>query len=294
MPDNTNLDKARALLYPLKRKYGRALSWGDLFILAGTVAYSEAGAPISRMCFGRVDEPDGGASMILNEPYPGGTRGLIYVNPEGVEEDGVIVADPARSVQGIRTTFGVMGHSANGTVALIGGGHTVGKCHGPCKAGAGNPPDVAFAQGTQIWQGGCGTGKGPDTFTSGFEGYWTSKPFEWDNEFFTDLLDKKWMVKEGPAGNKQWYAEGTKNIRLTSDMALLYDAEYRQIVERFAANSDEFDKAFDKAWFDLTTTNVGGEWARQARCDDGSVPPGAPTRRPHSVLRNDEGPPMAS
>lgn len=297
-PDNTNLEKARALVFPLKMKYGDALSWGDLFILAGTVAYQQAGAPISKICFGRMDQPDGAESMTLNEPcssqgncqdpYGATTVGLIYVNPGGVLVDGKIVSDPALSVAEIRRTFGTMGHSDKGTVALIGGGHSVGKCHGACPDGAGNAPNTAFAEGTQIWQGACGSGKGADTYTSGFEGYWTSNPYKWDNEFFTQLLDRNWTLWTGPGGEPQWRAESTTNMRLTTDMALLYDAEYNKYVEMFAADQSAFDAAFDAAWFDLTTTNVGGEWSKAAMCTDGSPPPA----RAKSVLRKDEGPSM--
>jgi len=182
-PDNTNLDKARALLYPLKEKYGDAVSWGDLFVLAGTRGFVTAGAPLTRMCYGRIDETSGAKSKILDEPCdnqgscsePHGatTVGLIYVNPEGPNG----VPDPAGSVADIRRTFGTMGHSDRATVALIGGGHTIGKSHGACPNSAGLPPKDAFAQDSHIWKGECGTGKGEHTTTSGFEGYWTSDPF---------------------------------------------------------------------------------------------------------------------
>jgi len=302
-PDNTNLDKARALVYPLKMKYGDALSWGDLFVLAGHVAYLESGAPLKRMCFGRIDQEDGTESMPLNDPCvsqgncddPWGatTVGLIYVNPGGALVDGKIVPDPKLSVAEIRRTFGTMGHSDASTVALIGGGHTIGKMHGACPDGPGNPPNTAFEQGTHIWKGACGTGaeqgRGANTFTSGFEGYWTSNPFTWDNEFFVDLVAKNWTLTQSPAGNPQWETQDLDTIRLTTDLALLEDAEYKSLVEQFAASQAAFDAAFDTAWFDLTTTNVGGEWADAAMCTDGSKPP--PRVQP-SVLRKDEGPSM--
>merc|ERR1719225_330736 len=151
-PDNTNLDKARALVYPLKQQYGDALSWGDLFVLAGTRALARSGAPLSKMCYGRIDEPDGAASKTLNdacdndgqcqEPHGATTVGLIYVNPEGPNGD----PNPAGSLADIRRTFGTMGHSDRATVALIGGGHTIGKAHGACEKGAGLPPRDAFEQ----------------------------------------------------------------------------------------------------------------------------------------------------
>jgi len=297
-PDNANLDKARALVYPLKVKYGDALSWGDLFILAGTVAYEQAGTPITRMCFGRIDQADGTESMTLNdpctsqgncdEPWGATTVGLIYVNPGGALVNGEIVPDPALSVAEIRRTFGTMGHTDEGTVALIGGGHSVGKSHGACPDGPGNPPNVAFDQKTEIYKGGCGSGKGADTATSGFEGYWTSNPYTWDNEFFTELLEKNWTLWTGPGGEPQWRAEGTTNMRLTTDLALLEDDAYKALVETFAADQSAFDAAFDAAWFILTTTNVGGEWSTAAKCTDGSTPP----MRAKSVLRKDEGPSM--
>jgi len=229
------------------------------------------------------------------EPWGATTVGLIYVNPAGALVNGEIVPDPALSVAEIRRTFGTMGHSDRSTVALIGGGHSVGKCHGASPAGAGNPPSVAFAEGTQIWKGACGTGdaqgKGPNTVTSGFEGYWTTNPYTWDNEYFTQLLDLNWTVFTGPGGNPQWRAEGTSNMRLTSDMALLEDEAYKTIVETFAADQAAFDAAFDTAWFDLTTTNVGGVWSSAAKCDDGSTPPATRTSA-KSTLRKDEGPSM--
>merc|ERR1719422_491254 len=291
-PDNTNLDKARALVYPLKKKYGDALSWGDLFVLAGTRALIVAGAPLSRMCYGRIDEPDGGKSKVLDEPCtprqgecaePHGatTVGLIYVNPEGPNGN----PDPVGSVADIRRTFATMGHSDRATVALIGGGHTIGKSHGACKGGAGNSPKEAFAKEEAIWQGECGSGKGADTVTSGFEGTWTTRPNNWDNEFFIESLNTSgngWQVHVGPGGKHQWHPADKpekKIFRLTSDIALLEDPSYLEIVQEFAANATAFNEAFDEAWFKLTTTNVGGEWSVEAKCDDGSKPPGAGGRR---------------
>lgn len=292
-PDNANLDKARALVYPLKEKYGDALSWGDLFVLAGTVAIRESGMPLTRMCFGREDQTDGTASLPLNvpctpevngncsDPYGATTVGLIYVNPEGP----MGIPDPVGSVADIRRTFGTMGHSDRSTVALIGGGHAIGKTHGACPNGGGNPPNKAFEEETPIYKGTCGTGAGDDTFTSGFEGAWTTKPLEWDNEFFTELTANEWEVHEGPGGHNQWRIKGgtgdKKIMRLTSDMALLEDPAYRTLVDEFAGNMSAFNDAFDTAWYDLTTTNVGGAWSDEAKCDDGSKP---------LTMRADEGP----
>jgi len=305
-PDNTNLDKARALIYPLKEKYGDALSWGDLFVLAGQRALILSGAPLTRMCYGRIDEADGLESAILDEPCdnqgqcgePHGatTVGLIYVNPEGPNG----VPDRAGSVADIRRTFGTMGHSDRATVALVGGGHTIGKSHGACESGAGKSPKEAFAANEVIWEGGCGTGKGADTTTSGFEGVWTTNPLTWDNEFFVESLPaagNNWAVHKGPGGKHQWKPEGHpgKNIfRLTADLALLEDADYLAIVEEFAANATAFNVAFDEAWFKLTTTNVGGEWSAEAKCDDGTTPPGASGRRMHGDDKPALTPPGAS
>lgn len=292
--DNTNLDKARALLHPLKVKYGDALSWGDLFILAGTTALRDSGAPISKMCFGRTDEVDGKKSDIMNEPCavqgaceePWGptTVGLIYVNPEGP----MGVPDPDGSVADIRRTFGTMGHNDRSTVALIGGGHTIGKAHGACPDGAGLSPKDAFEQGQPIYKGACGTGKGKDTSTSGFEGAWTSNPLEWDNEFFRDTVNEEWEVFVGPGGHNQWKLKGTDGqgkMRLTSDIALMRDANYSAIMQEFASDQTAFDTAFDVAWHDLTTTNVGGVWSANAKCDDGSTPA---IRQSETAMRGDD------
>lgn len=296
-PDNTNLDKARALLYPLKRKYGKALSWGDLLILAGTTALRNAGAPISKMCFGREDEVSGAKGAILDKPCPeqgkcgdpwgATTVGLIYVNPEGP----LGVPDAHGSVADIRRTFKTMGHSDLATVALIGGGHALGKAHGACDKGPGLPPKEAFARKEPIWKGLCGTGKGADTVTAGFEGAWTSKPLQWDNEYFKDMAPSsgnKWEVWKGPGGHWQWRLQGgdeNKRLRLTSDVALLEDDTYLDIVEEFARNMTAFNKAFDDAWYTLTVEKVGGVWSPNAKCDDGSVPPPPP-----SVMLSDDGP----
>jgi len=253
--DNTNLDKARALVYPLKEKYGDALSWGDLFILAGTTALRDSGMPLTRMCFGREDQVNGSESKPLNvactplqgncsEPWGATTVGLIYVNPEGP----MGVPDPVGSVKDIRRTFGTMGHSDRSTVALIGGGHAIGKAHGACDKGPGNAPKEAFEQGTPIYKGACGSGKGADTTTSGFEGAWTTKPLEWDNEFFTELLGNTWEVHIGPGGHNQWQIQGgseKKIFRLTSDIALLEDPAYRAIVTEFATDMAAFNTAFE-------------------------------------------------
>jgi len=289
-PDNTNLDKARALVAPLKKKYGDALSWGDLFVLAGTTALRESGAPISKMCFGRVDDADGAKSEMLGPtalqaekmpcyvngackpPLGDTTLGLVYVNPEGP----LGKPDPTASARDVRQTFSAMGHSDRNTVALIGGGHAVGKGHGACAKGAGLAPNEAYNKEPMEapWQGECGTGKAGDTVTAGFEGAWTDHPLKWDNQFFQDLVNKDWEVFVGPGGHHQWRITGadSKLMRLTSDMSLLHDAEYLKHVKNFAANMTALNEAFDAAWFDLTTTYGSGTWADNAKCDDGAFP----------------------
>jgi len=267
-------------------------------VLAGTTAYREAGAPIKRMCFGRVDESDGQEAQLLgptavqeakfpcegercDDPLPMQV-GLIYVNPG--------TRDPSQSARDIKRTFTTMGHTARSTVALVGGGHAIGKCHGACAGGSpGLPPNEAFESGEPIYRGTCGSGVGKDTVTSGFEGYWTTEPFKWDNEFFRYLKDFEWELTEAPTGNPQWMLKQTtikkhsdsdrarKIIRLTSDIALLHDKEYKYWVKVFASNMTKLNEAFDFAW-DLLTTNGVGEWSTRARCDDGSAPPTTRTR----------------
>jgi len=296
-PDNTNLDKARALLAPIKNKYGIGLSWGDLFVLAGTTALRSMGAPIATFCAGRIDDPDGqlsaplGPTAVQEETAPCAgpengacqddpdktnlaptTIGLIYVNPEGPMGD----PDPSLSANQIRVSFGKMGHDDRSTVALIGGGHAFGKTHGACtiENAAGSPPDKSYnlTNPHLPWLGKCGSGKlkGKDknTFTSGFEGPWTSTPTRWGNEYFKYLLEKTWAKKIGPGGHWQWYMTEDASdpiMRLTTDLALINDPEYKQIVEEFAANMTALDEAFDRAWTDLTTS--GGKWSPNKKCD---------------------------
>jgi len=302
-PDNANLDKARALLYPLKEKYGHALSWGDLFILAGTTALRDSGAPLKQMCFGRKDDADGAASELLGPtalqaeklpcvvngeckpPLGVTTVGLIYVNPEGP----MAIPDPVGSARDIRQTFVAMGHTDRSTVALIGGGHAVGKSHGACPKGAGLPPNEAYPAGVAPWEGQCGSGKGADTVTAGFEGAWTTHPLEWDNEYFQALLENEWEKFKGPGGHWQWRIKGgdktgTNRMRLTSDIALLHDEEYLSVVKEFAGNMDAFNAAFEEAWFDLTATHGSGTWSASAKCDGGPFPEGL--RR--SSMRGDD------
>jgi catalase (peroxidase I) len=298
--DNTNLDKARALLAPIKDKYGAALSWGDLIIAAGTTSLRVMGTPIKQFCLGRVDDADGTNSLALGpseeqekvapcevngqceRPLGSTTVGLIYLNPEGpvVEAGGSPVPDPSLSAKDVRDSFSRMDHDDRATVALIGGGHAFGKTHGACPAGPGLRPSEAYAQGqATAWQGECGEGdmkgKGANAFTSGFEGPWTTQPLKWDNEFFTNLLDHEWEKVMGPGGHWQWRIKDATEaesglMRLTSDMALIHDDTYLQIVKEFASDMSAFDEAFDDAWFKLT--HKGGRWSTAAKCDTGDVP----------------------
>eukprot|EP00928_Gymnodinium_smaydae_P048324 TRINITY_DN3229_c0_g1_i5.p1 TRINITY_DN3229_c0_g1~~TRINITY_DN3229_c0_g1_i5.p1 ORF type:complete len:432 (-),score=62.57 TRINITY_DN3229_c0_g1_i5:132-1427(-) len=301
-PDNTNLDKARALLSPLKAKYGDGLSWGDLFVAAGTTALRSMGTPIKQLCFGRVDDSDGTKSLALGpsklqekvapceingrckKPLGSTTIGLIYLNPEGpvLEKDGKPTPDPALSAKDIRDSFGRMGHDDRATVALIGGGHAFGKTHGACPKGPGLPPNVAYNSTPAgiPWQGECGTGKGNDTVTAGFEGPWTTNPLQWDNEYFKHLLEYKWEKHIGPGGHWQWRIVNAPPhlsglMRLTSDMGLLHDEEYLKIVKEFASDMDSFSNAFDGAWWNLTTTFGSGTWSKSYRCDEGTLPEAA-------------------
>jgi catalase (peroxidase I) len=301
--DNANLDKARALLYPLKQKYGDALSWGDLYITAGTVALRDMGTPITQLCFGRIDEADGTKSLPLDNhaacsphdgqckaPLGATTVGLIYVNPEGpvLTPGGKPTPEPNKSVVDVRSTFERMGANDRQTVALIGGGHAFGKTHGACSGGSpGDSPKVAFAKSELPYQGTCGTGNGNDTYTSGFEGPWTTNPIQWDNEYFRLLTEQTYEKHVGPGGHYQWRISNATGalkdvMMLTADLALLYDAKYKAIVEEFAKDEPALGKAFDEAWFQLTTTN-GNTWSPESKCDTGVFP-----QNLHTMLSTDE------
>eukprot|EP00927_Polykrikos_kofoidii_P020893 TRINITY_DN19971_c0_g1_i1.p1 TRINITY_DN19971_c0_g1~~TRINITY_DN19971_c0_g1_i1.p1 ORF type:complete len:459 (-),score=58.50 TRINITY_DN19971_c0_g1_i1:159-1469(-) len=294
--DNTNLDKARALLWPIKKQYGVGLSWGDLFILAGTTAIKSMGGPISNYCAGRVDSPDGEDSILLGpspeqekffpckingkceKPLGTSTIGLVYANPEGPVAEGVDGTwapnpDPAKSAADIRDTFSRMKFSDRETVALIGGGHAFGKAHGACPAGSGPSPKENV---THPWPGLCGTGKGSDTWTSGIEGAWTTQPTKWDNEYFVNLRRYKWEKHIGQGGKWQWKPVDAAGLdahvmRLTTDMALMFDEKYASIAKEFEVHPDVFDKEFDGAWFKLTTH--GGSWSKERKCLSGTMFP---------------------
>lgn len=291
--DNTNLDKARKILEPIKAKYGLGLSWGDLLVFAGNVAIEdmEPGVEVP-FCAGRIDDSDGFWSERLgpthdqetNEPCamngacrtPFGANqvGLIYVNPEGFLGE----PDPVKSAVQIRSTFARMGMNDYETVALAAGGHSFGKVHGPCTTGPGpNPKEAPL----NSWPGTCGTtgepdfGVGVNTFTSGFEGPWTSTPTAFDVEYLANLLDFEWEKHIGPGGHYQWrvvgsdkkrvgpyatFANGTgiQNVMmLTSDLALVYDDIYKKIVKEFRDDFDLFETAWIDAWYKLMSRDMG-------------------------------------
>ncbi|TYO90602.1 catalase/peroxidase HPI [Oceanicella actignis] len=288
-PDNANLDKARRLLWPIKKKYGARLSWADLMILAGNVAIESMGGKIIGFGGGREDiyEPEEdiywgpesewlGDSRHMKEgelesPLAAVQMGLIYVNPEGPNGN----PDPLASARDIRETFGRMGMNDYETVALTAGGHTFGKTHG-----AGDPahvgPDPEAAPIHQMglgWISTYGSGKGRDAITSGLEGAWTPNPTRWDTGYFDVLFGYEWELTKSPAGAWQWTPIGLKPedmapdpedpskrvpiMMSTADMAMRMDPEFEKISRRFHANPDEFADAFAKAWFKLTHRDMG-------------------------------------
>ena len=293
-PDNTNLDKARRLLWPIKKKYGNKLSWADLMILAGNVAYESMGFKTFGFGFGREDvwhpekdtywgsekewlapsderyEDVEDASTMAN-PLAAVQMGLIYVNPEGVNG----IPDPLKTAAHIRETFARMAMNDEETVALTAGGHTVGKTHGNGRAeNLGPEPEAAeiFEQGLG-WNNHTTRGVGRDTVTSGIEGAWTTEPTKWDNGYFTMLFGNEWELRKSPAGAWQWEPVDIKeeykpvdvedfSIRLNpimtdADMAMIKDPIYREISERFHQDPSLLDDAFARAWFKLTHRDMG-------------------------------------
>ncbi len=293
-PDNVNLDKARRLLWPMKKKYGNKLSWADLMILAGNMAYESMGFKTLGFAGGRADiwhpEKDiyWGSERewlaptknrydndeereSLENPLAAVQMGLIYVNPEGVDGN----PDPIKTAQDIRTTFARMSMNDEETVALTAGGHTVGKCHGNGDATVlEDEPEAAGIQEQGLgWRNPNGSGNAGDTVSSGIEGAWTTHPTQWDYEYFELLLGHNWELTKSPAGAWQWeptdIAEEDKpvdahdpNIRRNpmmtdADMAMIKDPAYRKISENFHKNPEYFDEVFAKAWFKLTHRDLG-------------------------------------
>ena len=286
-PDNANLDKARRLLWPIKQKYGDHISWADLMILAGNVALESMGFQTYGFAGGRVDvyEPEmdvywGSENKWLdNKRYKGDRElesplaavqmGLIYVNPEGPDGN----PDPVLSAKDIRETFGRMGMNDQETVALIAGGHTLGKTHGAGEAkNVGPEPEASPIEDQGFgWKSEYKSGKGSDAITSGLEVTWTSTPTQWGHDYLNFLFKYEWELTKSPAGAHQWIAKGAENIipdafdkdkkqppyMLTSDLALKMDTIYSKICKNFIENPDEFDKAFALAWFKLTHRDMG-------------------------------------
>jgi catalase-peroxidase len=285
-PDNGNLDKARRLLWPIKRKYGRKLSWADLMVLAGNVALESMGFKTFGFAGGREDvwEPEQinwgnedewlgderySGDRELSEPLGAVQMGLIYVNPEGPNGN----PDPLAAARDIRETFRRMAMNDEETVALIAGGHTFGKTHGAGDAAlVGREPEAAPLEEMGLgWRNGYGSGKGGDTITSGLEGAWTPTPVAWDNSFFTTLFENEWELTKSPAGANQWVPKGDgptvvdahdptqshKVVMLTTDLALREDPAYAPISRRFYENPQELADAFAKAWFKLTHRDMG-------------------------------------
>ena len=288
-PDNVSLDKARRLLWPIKQKYGKKISWADLLILAGNVAMESMGFKTFGFGGGREDiyEPEKDINWGPEHEWLADERhdddgnlegrlaadhmGLIYVNPEGPNGE----PDPAKSAHYIRQSFKRMAMNDYETVALIAGGHTFGKVHGaaPEEHNGPDPEAAPIEQQGLGWKNSYGTGKGADTITSGLEGAWTNKPTEWDMGFFENLFGYEWKLEKGPGGKYQWtpkdgaakdavpdaHIKGKKNppMMLTTDLALKVDPEYEKITRHFWENPKEFEDAFARAWFKLLHRDMG-------------------------------------
>ncbi len=289
-PDNANVDKGRRLLWPVKKKYGRKLSWADLMILAGNCAYESAGLTMFGYAGGRTDawEPDSAiywgpeikwlddkrhsGDRKLEKPLGATQMGLIYVNPEGPNGK----PDPLAAARDTRTAFGRMAMNDEETVALIAGGHTLGKAHGAADPGKNVGPEPAAAGLEQLglgWKNAFGKGNAGDTITSGLEGAWTSTPAKWSTGYFDNLFAYEWKLVKGPGGAWQWTptddkANGTvpdahdpkkahAPMMFTTDIALKMDPAYAKISKRFHDNPKEFEAAFAKAWYKLTHRDMG-------------------------------------
>ncbi len=293
-PDNANLDKARRLLWPIKKKYGNQISWADLMVLAGTIAYENMGLKTFGFAFGREDiwgpEKDiywgsekewlapsderygnVGDAATMENPLAAVQMGLIYVNPEGVNGQ----PDPLKTAQHVRETFARMAMNDEETVALTAGGHTVGKAHGNGRAEnlGPSPEGAALEEGGLGWNNHKTRGIGRDTVTSGIEGAWTTHPTKWDMGYFKLLFGYEWELKKSPAGAWQWEPIDIKEedkpvdvedpsirynpIMTDADMAMKMDPAYRAICEKFMADPASFDDAFARAWFKLTHRDMG-------------------------------------
>jgi len=289
-PDNANLDKARLLLWPIKQKYGKKISWADLMILAGNCALESSGFKTFGFAGGRADvwEPEediywGSEGKWLDDQRYTGNRelenplaavqmGLIYVNPEGPNGN----PDPQLAAHDIRETFGRMAMNDEETVALIAGGHTLGKTHGaadPSQYVGPEPAAAGIEEQSQGWKNSFGTGNGVDTITSGLEGAWTTTPTKWSNNYFENLFGFEWELTKSPAGAHQWKPKNGEGagivpdahnatrshtpIMLTTDLSLRVDPAYEKISRRFLADSAAFDDAFARAWFKLTHRDMG-------------------------------------
>ncbi|MEM7503916.1 MAG: catalase/peroxidase HPI [Pseudomonadota bacterium] len=288
-PDNGNLDKARRLLWPIKQKYGRKISWADLMVLTGNVALESMGFETLGFAGGREDDWEADlvywgpeAEFLADERYTGDRQlekplgavqmGLIYVNPEGPNGN----PDPLLAARDIRETFGRMAMNDEETVALIAGGHTFGKAHGAAQPAdcVGREPAAADIEEQGFgWTNRCGSGKGGDAITSGLEGAWTVNPVAWTTNFLDNLFAFDWVQTKSPAGATQWIpADGQASslvpdahdaskrhapIMLTTDLALKADPNYREIAKRFQENPGDFELAFARAWFKLTHRDMG-------------------------------------
>ena len=286
-PDNANLDKARRLIWPIKQKYGSKISWADLMILTGNVALESMGFKTLGFAGGRADvwEPSGNmywgseSRWLDDERYEGDRElerplaavqmGLIYVNPQGPNGN----PDPVAAAKDIRETFGRMGMNDEETIALIAGGHTLGKAHGAAKGShLGPEPEAAAIEEQGLgWKSNYKSGKGEDAITSGLEVIWTPSPTQWSHTFFKMLFENEWELTKSPAGAHQWVAKNASEIMpdafdknkrhkptmLTTDLSLRRDPEYEKISRRFYENPEIFDDAFARAWFKLTHRDMG-------------------------------------
>ena len=311
-PDNVSLDKARRLLWPIKQKYGRKISWADLMIFAGNCALESMGFKTLGFAGGRQDvwEPEEDiywgqetgwlgderhtGDRDLERPLGATQMGLIYVNPQGPNEN----PDPLAAARDIRETFGRMAMNDEETVALIAGGHTFGKAHGPCAQDPyiGPEPEAAGLEEQGLgWKNSYGTGKGADTWTSGLEGAWTTEPTKWDNNFFDNLFGYEWELTKSPAGAHQWTPRENGSpvatvpdahdpskkhppMMFTTDLSLRMDPIYGPISRRFHEHPDEFAEAFAKAWYKLVHRDMGpvsrclGPWVPEPQLWQDPVP----------------------